>query len=106
YGPDSAVALDVVRGLRSTRDLLAGLDAGETEQALRRLRATLAAHQTGDGVVFDARPWIITARRSQRIARMPGRLRRYLCPARRMHAPSRRQMYVPIRAVIDDGLVP
>ena len=64
YGPDSAVALDVVRGLRSTRDLLAGLDAGETEQALRRLRATLAAHQTGDGVVFDARTWIITARRS------------------------------------------
>src|SRR5262249_2758383 len=64
YGPDSAVALDVVRGLRSTRDLLAALDAGETEQALRRLRATLAAHQTGDGVVFDARTWIITARRS------------------------------------------
>ena len=64
YGPDCAVALDVVRGLRSTRDLLAGLDAGETEQALRRLRATLAAHQTGDGVVFDARTWIITARRS------------------------------------------
>jgi len=64
YGPDSAVALDVVRGLRSTRDLLAGLDAGETEQALRRLRATLAAHQTGDGVVFDARTWIISARRS------------------------------------------
>ena len=64
YGPDSAVALDVVRGLRSTRDLLAGLDTGETEQALRRLRATLAAHQTGDGVVFDARTWIITARRS------------------------------------------
>jgi len=64
YGPDSAVALDVVRGLRSTRDLLAGLDGGETEQALRRLRATLAAHQTGDGVVFDARTWIITARRS------------------------------------------
>jgi SAM-dependent methyltransferase len=64
YGPDSAVAFDVVRGLRSTRDLVAGLDAGETEQALRRLRATLAAHQTGDGVFFDARTWIITGRRS------------------------------------------
>ena len=34
YGPDSAVALDVVSGLRSTRDLLAGLEAGEAERAL------------------------------------------------------------------------
>jgi SAM-dependent methyltransferase len=63
YGPDPAVALDVVRGLRSTRDLLAGLDAGEAEQALDRLRATLAAHQAADGVFFDARSWIIAARR-------------------------------------------
>ncbi len=63
YGPDSAVAFDVVRGLRSTKDLLALLGAGEEEQALRRLRATLAAHQTTDGVFFGARTWIITARR-------------------------------------------
>jgi hypothetical protein len=54
--------LDVVRGLRSTRDLLAGLDAGEAERALDRLRATLAAYQAPDGVFFDARTWIITAR--------------------------------------------
>jgi len=64
YGPDPAVALDVVRGLRSTRDLLAGLGAGEAERALDRLRATLAAHQAADdGVLFDARSWIIAARR-------------------------------------------
>jgi SAM-dependent methyltransferase len=64
YGPDPAVAFDVVRGLRSTRDLLAGLDAGEAERALDRLRATLAAHQAADGgVLFDARSWIIAARR-------------------------------------------
>jgi SAM-dependent methyltransferase len=62
YGPDAAVAFDVVRGLRSTRDLLAGLDSGEAERALDRLRATLAAHQGPDGVLFDARTWIITAR--------------------------------------------
>jgi hypothetical protein len=43
YGPDPAVAFDVIRGLRSTRDLLAGLDTGEAERALDRLRATLAA---------------------------------------------------------------
>ena len=64
YGPDAAVALEVVRGLRSTRDLLAGMDAAETENALDRLRAILAAHQTSGGVLFDACTWIITARRA------------------------------------------
>jgi SAM-dependent methyltransferase len=63
YGPDPAVAFDVVRGLRSTRDLLAGLDAGEAERALDRLRVTLAAHRAAGGVFFDARSWIIAARR-------------------------------------------
>jgi len=63
YGPDPAVAFDVVRGLRSTRDLLAGLAAGEAERALDRLRATLASHQAPGGVFFDARTWIIAARR-------------------------------------------
>ena len=63
YGPDAAVALDVVSGLRSTKDLLTDMDAGRAEEALARLRATLAAHQTSDGVLFDARTWIIAARR-------------------------------------------
>jgi SAM-dependent methyltransferase len=63
YGPDTTVALDVVSGLRSTKDLLAGMDAGQAGEALDRLRAVLAAHQTGDGVLFDARTWIISARR-------------------------------------------
>ena len=63
YGPDPAVALDVVRGLRSSRDLLAGLEAGEAARALDRLRAALAAHQAPGGVFFDARAWIIAARR-------------------------------------------
>jgi len=63
YGPDAAVALDVVSGLRSTRDLLAGMDEKQAEQAVARLRATLAAHETSEGVFFDARTWIIAARR-------------------------------------------
>ena len=63
YGPDPAVALDVVRGLRSSRDMLAGLEAGEAARALDRLHATLAAHQAPGGVFFDARAWIIAARR-------------------------------------------
>jgi SAM-dependent methyltransferase len=62
YGPDSATAYQFVLGLRDTRDLLAKLDAAQAEQALQRLRATLAEHETGDGVLFDARTWIITAR--------------------------------------------
>jgi SAM-dependent methyltransferase len=61
YGPDGATAYDFVLGLRDTRELLAGLDAATAEQALRRLRATLAAHDTGGGVLFDSRAWIITA---------------------------------------------
>jgi SAM-dependent methyltransferase len=61
YGQDRATASDLVLGLRDTRELLAGLDAATTEQALRRLRATLAAHDTGGGVFFDSRAWIITA---------------------------------------------
>jgi hypothetical protein len=63
YGPDAAVAFGVVSGLRSTTDLLAGMDAGQAESALDRLRATLAEHQTSKGVLFDARTWIIAARR-------------------------------------------
>jgi SAM-dependent methyltransferase len=63
YGPDSATAHELVLGLRDTKDLLADLDAAEAEQALRRLRATLAAHETGSGVLFDSRAWIVTARR-------------------------------------------
>jgi len=64
YGPDAAVAFGVVRGLRSTRDLLAGMDAAAAERALGRLRVILAAHQTSGGVLFDARTWIITGRRA------------------------------------------
>jgi SAM-dependent methyltransferase len=63
YGPDAAVAFGVVSGLRSTRDLLAGMDEKQAGQAVARLRATLAAHETGEGVFFDARTWIIAARR-------------------------------------------
>jgi SAM-dependent methyltransferase len=63
YGPDSATAYDFVLGFRNTQDLLANLDAAATEHAHRRLRAALAAHDTGSGVFFDSRAWIITARR-------------------------------------------
>ncbi|HEX4705610.1 MAG TPA: methyltransferase domain-containing protein [Pseudonocardiaceae bacterium] len=63
YGPDAATAFDFTLGMRSTRDLLANLDDTTTGLALDRLRGTLAAHDTGDGVYFDSRAWILTATR-------------------------------------------
>jgi hypothetical protein len=47
--------------LQMTRDLLAPLDAARTKRALGYLRAALAAHQSGSGVFFDSRAWLITA---------------------------------------------
>ncbi|GAA3017703.1 class I SAM-dependent methyltransferase [Streptosporangium longisporum] len=63
YGPDAVTAFDNVLRLREYEDLLAGLDIATAEQARTRLRATLAAHDTGSGVYFDSRAWIVTARR-------------------------------------------
>ncbi|MFC8073939.1 class I SAM-dependent methyltransferase [Streptomyces sp. NPDC057307] len=64
YGPDTATAFDSVLRLLKFQDLLVGLDAAAAEQARTRLRATLAAHDTGDGVYFDSRAWLVTARRN------------------------------------------
>jgi SAM-dependent methyltransferase len=61
YGPDPGAACGAVLGLRHARDLLAGIDASTAEHALDRLRATLAAHDTGSGVHFDSRAWIVSA---------------------------------------------
>jgi SAM-dependent methyltransferase len=63
YGPDSATAYDTVLGLQFVKDLLADLDASAADHALRRLRTTLEAHETTNGVLFDSRAWIVTARR-------------------------------------------
>jgi SAM-dependent methyltransferase len=71
YGPDSATAYDAVLCLAEPKGLLAKLDAATAEHASQRLRATLAAHETGSGVWFDSRAWIITARRFP--SRMRGR---------------------------------
>jgi ubiquinone/menaquinone biosynthesis C-methylase UbiE len=63
YGPDGATAFDAVLRLLKFEDQLATLDAVAAEQARTRLRATLDAHDTGDGVYFDSRAWLVTARR-------------------------------------------
>jgi SAM-dependent methyltransferase len=63
YGRDASAALDFVRGLWSTNDMLKRLDQASAERALERLRETLAAHEGARGVWFDSRAWIVTARR-------------------------------------------
>ena len=62
YGPDVAAALEWVGGFTSTRETLTRLDAAAAEQALGRLRESLAAHASDRGVWFDSRAWIVTAR--------------------------------------------
>jgi hypothetical protein len=61
YGHDAGAAYDAVLGLGRANELLAGLDAETSAEALERLRSTLDAHETRDGVLFDSRAWIVTA---------------------------------------------
>lgn len=63
YGPDPDVAYDLVFGLRDPQELLADLDAAAAGRARQRLPAVLAEHDTGSGVYFGSRAWIVTARR-------------------------------------------
>jgi ubiquinone/menaquinone biosynthesis C-methylase UbiE len=66
YGVDIATALDWIRGFTCTSEALKRLDTGTAERTLRRLRDTLAEHTSDDGVWFDSRAWIVTARRAHR----------------------------------------
>jgi len=63
YGPDVAAAFDWVTGFTSTSDALNELDPDAAARAAGRLREALAAHLRDDGVWFDSRAWIVTARR-------------------------------------------
>ncbi|NGO12431.1 methyltransferase domain-containing protein [Streptomyces sp. HC44] len=62
YGPDADSARDAVLQLGMAK-MVADLDASSAERALDRLRATLDAHDTGDGVWFDSRSWLVIAHR-------------------------------------------
>ena len=61
YGPDAASARNALTGLGMAEDLVADLDAAERARALERLLALLDAHDTGEGVWFDSRAWLVTA---------------------------------------------
>ncbi|MET7733396.1 class I SAM-dependent methyltransferase [Streptomyces sp. NPDC005402] len=64
YGADAERALAAVLQLRMAKEWVTDLDAASAERALERLRVTLDAHDTGDGVWFDSRAWLVVARRS------------------------------------------
>jgi SAM-dependent methyltransferase len=63
YGPDADRARAAVLQLQMAKELVTDLDAASAERALDRLRVTLDAHDTGDGVWFDSRAWLVIARR-------------------------------------------
>jgi ubiquinone/menaquinone biosynthesis C-methylase UbiE len=63
YGPDVATALDWIRGFTCTSEALKRLDPAAATRAIERLRESLAAHLSDDGVWFNSRAWIITAHR-------------------------------------------
>jgi SAM-dependent methyltransferase len=63
YGPDADRAHAAVLQLWMAKEALTDLDPASAERAVDRLHATLAAHDTGNGVWFDSRAWLVTARR-------------------------------------------
>jgi len=60
-GVDAADGFDFVRTLAITNGMLQGLDGELRKRALDDLRATLAAHETDEGVLFGSRAWLIRA---------------------------------------------
>jgi SAM-dependent methyltransferase len=64
FGADLDEAYGFAQGIGVVRGLLDDLDAATATRALDNVRAILAAHVTGDGVVFDSRSWIITGQRA------------------------------------------
>ncbi|NUR93752.1 MAG: class I SAM-dependent methyltransferase [Kribbellaceae bacterium] len=61
YGPDVRTAYDNVLQLHEPRKLLAELEPAAAERGREALREILAAHDTGDGILFDSAVWIIEA---------------------------------------------
>ena len=63
YGRDVDAAYEFVSGLWSTGTALAAMSPDGAERARRRLRAVMAAHETGSGVLFGSRVWVVRGRR-------------------------------------------
>jgi hypothetical protein len=63
YGPHVDTAIDALTRLNLVKDALAKTDEAP-DRVLQRLRTLLEAHMTAEGVLFDSRAWIISARRA------------------------------------------
>jgi hypothetical protein len=64
YGHDVDAALEFVCGFQDVSAALAGMSRDEAAHAVDRLRQTLEDHYDDDqGVAFDSRSWLVTARR-------------------------------------------
>jgi len=62
YGDSVEAAFEWVGRFQVTREMLQSLDVVAAERARERLRKTLANHRREQGVWFDSRAWIVTAR--------------------------------------------
>jgi SAM-dependent methyltransferase len=63
-GSDAADAFSFVRTMGVVRGLTQDLEEAVRDQAMTAVQEALAAHETGDGVLFGAAAWLITAKRS------------------------------------------
>lgn len=63
YGADVEAAHEAIVALFLTPDSAAGSN-GPSDETLHRLRTLLQTHSTAEGVFFDSRAWIVTARRT------------------------------------------
>lgn len=66
FGSSADDAYEFVLGLSGW--MLEGLDADGRARALGDLRASIAMHETVDGVTYDSATWIITAERAASLA--------------------------------------
>lgn len=65
YGPNVDAALDALTSFEFVKETLARTNE-PSGKVLQRLRDLLEAHMSSEGVLFDSRAWIITARRATR----------------------------------------
>jgi SAM-dependent methyltransferase len=64
FGADADAAYRFMSTTGIVHGLTHELDDARTAQALANLRATVEAHETGEGVLFGTSAWLITARRA------------------------------------------
>ena len=63
YVPDAESAYEIVCSMSMTRDVLSRFGTSEARSARARLRRLPADHETSQGVAFDSRAWLVTAKR-------------------------------------------